>query len=280
MLPLYAKAVAPALPGIGLLPGVRRSSRDLPDLVLEHPDVRVDRDHLASYAQVCGFGLRDALPATYPHVLAFPLHMALMTDGAFPFAPMGIVHVANRIEQHRAVLSSETLDLRVHATDLRPHPKGRQFDIVTEALVDGEQVWRGVSTMLRRGGGSEPAADRGEQPDPPAGATRWRLPGDLGRSYAGVSGDRNPIHLYGVTAKAFGFPRQIAHGMWSKARCLAALQPRLPDAFEVAVDFKKPVLLPATVAFGAERDASGATTFALRDAKKGTLHLVGTTRAL
>jgi acyl dehydratase len=278
MLPLYAKAVAPAVPGLGLLPGLRRSSRDLPDLVVEHPDVRVDRDHLAAYAEVCGFGLRDALPATYPHVLAFPLHLALMTDGAFPFAPMGIVHVANRIEQHRPVLSSETLDLRVRAADLRPHPKGRQFDIVTEALVDGEPVWRGVSTMLRRGSGADPAADRGEQPDPPGGATRWRLPGDLGRSYAGVSGDRNPIHLYGVTAKAFGFPRQIAHGMWSKARCLAALQPRLPDAFEVAVDFKKPVLLPATVSFGAEQDVSGTTTFALRDAKKGTLHLVGTTR--
>jgi acyl dehydratase len=203
-----------------------------------------------------------------------------MTDGAFPFSPMGLVHVANRIEQRRPVLSSETLDLRVHAADLLPHPKGRQFDIVTEALVGGEPVWRGVSTMLRRGGGAEPAADRGEQPDPPAGATRWKLPGDLGRSYAGVSGDRNPIHLYGVTAKAFGFPRQIAHGMWSKARCLAALQPRLPDAFEVAVDFKKPVLLPATVAFGAEQDASGTTTFALRDAKKGSLHLVGTTRPL
>jgi acyl dehydratase len=280
MLPLYAKAIAPAVPGLGLLPGVRRSSRDLPDLVLDHPDVRVDRDHLAAYAEVCGFGLRDALPATYPHVLAFPLHMALMTDGAFPFAPMGIVHVANRIEQHRPVLSSETLELRVRAADLRPHPKGRQFDIVTEALVDGEPVWRGVSTMLRRGAGAEPAADRGEQPDPPAGATRWKLPGDLGRSYAGVSGDRNPIHLYGVTAKAFGFPRQIAHGMWSKARCLAALQPRLPDAFEVAVDFKKPVLLPATVSFGADHGASRTTTFALRDAKKRTLHLVGTTRPL
>ncbi|MGH3314903.1 MAG: MaoC/PaaZ C-terminal domain-containing protein, partial [Nocardioidaceae bacterium] len=158
MLPLYAKAVAPAVPGLGLLPGVRRSSRDLPDLVLEHPDVRVDRDHLTAYAEVCGFGLRDALPATYPHVLAFPLHMALMTDGGFPFAPMGIVHVANRIEQHRPVLLSETLDQRERAADLRPHPKGRQFDIVSEARVDGELVWRGVSTMLRRGGGGERTA--------------------------------------------------------------------------------------------------------------------------
>jgi acyl dehydratase len=283
LLPLYAKAVAPTVPGLGLLPGIRRGARDLPDLVLEQPGVRIDRDRLAGYAEVCGFGLRDAVPATYPHILAFPLHMALMTDGGFPFATMGLVHVANRISQYRRILSSDTLDLTVHAADLRPHPKGRQFDIVSEAAVGGEVVWRGVSTMLRRGGGGEPSA-AGESParedrPVPAGATRWRLPDDLGRRYAGVSGDRNPIHLYGVTAKAFGFPRQIAHGMWTKARCLAALQPRLPDAFEVDVEFKKPVLLPATVAFGSEQ-REGGTDFALTDAGKGTPHVVGSARPL
>jgi acyl dehydratase len=278
MLPLYAKAVAPAVPGLSLLPGVRRGARELPDLELHQPGVRIDRDRLAAYAEVCGFGLRDAVPATYPHILAFPLHMALMTDGGFPFAPMGIVHVANRIVQHRPVLAGDALDLRVRADDLRPHPKGRQFDIVSEATVDGEVVWRGVSTMLRRGGGDGAAAPREDRPVP-AGATRWRLPGDLGRRYAAVSGDRNPIHLYGATAKAFGFPRQIAHGMWSKARCVAALQPRLPDAFDVEVEFKKPILLPATVAFGVEQDSDG-TGFGLTDAKKGTPHLVGCVRSL
>jgi len=287
ILPLYAKAVAPAVPGLSLLPGVRRGGRQLPDLQLEEPGVRIEADRLAAYNDVCGFGLRDQIPATYPHILAFPLHMALMTDGAFPFAPMGLVHVANRITQHRPIRSAETLDLRVRAEALRAHPKGRQFDIVSEASVDGEVVWRDVSTMLRRGGsgdgdgdGDPGAARRPREERPvPEGATRWRLGGDLGRRYAAVSGDRNPIHLYGATAKAFGFPRQIAHGMWSKARSLAALQPRLPDAFEVDVEFRKPILLPATVAFGARPSPSG-IDFGLTDAKKGKVHLVGSARPL
>ena len=280
ILPMYARAVAPAVPGLSLLPGVRRSGKDLPDLELVEPGVRVDADRLAAYNEVCGFGLRDEIPATYPHILAFPLHMALMTDGSFPFAPMGLVHVANRISQHRPIGSAETLDLRVRAENLRPHPKGRQFDIVSEASVDGDVVWRDVSTMLRRGGGDGGGERPAREDKPvPKGATRWRLAGDLGRRYAAVSGDRNPIHLYGATAKAFGFPRQIAHGMWSKARSLAALQPRLPKEFEVDVEFKKPILLPATVAFGALHTASG-IDFGLTDAKKGTPHLVGSTRAL
>ena len=65
-----------------------------------------------------------------------------------------------------------------------------------------------------------------------------------------MSGDHNPIHLYPLTAKALGFKRQIAHGMWTKARCVAALENRLPDAVRVDVAFKKPVFLPGTVAFG------------------------------
>jgi acyl dehydratase len=284
ILPMYAKAVAPAVPGLSLLPGLRRGGKELPDLLLEQPGVQVDADRLAGYDEVCGFGLRDEIPATYPHILAFPLHMALMTDGAFPFAPMGLVHVANRISQHRPIRSTETLDLRVRAEALRAHPKGRQFDIVSEASVDGELVWRDVSTMLRRGGGDaggdgEGARQPREDRPVPQGATRWRLAGDLGRRYAAVSGDRNPIHLYRATAKAFGFPRQIAHGMWSKARSLAALQPRLPAAFEVDVEFRKPILLPATVAFGAQRSGS-AIDFGLTDARKGTPHLVGSARPL
>ena len=75
------------------------------------------------------------------------------------------------------------------------------------------------------------------------------MPGDIGRRYAAVSGDRNPIHLHGLSARLFGQQGAIAHGMWTKARCLAALQGHLPEAFTVEVAFKLPVRLPAKVAF-------------------------------
>ena len=95
----------------------------------------------------------------------------------------------------------------------------------------------------RRGRRDVPSAE-----DLPATAT-WQLPGDLGRRYGSVSGDLNPIHVHPLTARLFGFPSAIAHGMWTKARCLAALDGRLPDAFTVEVAFKRPILLPATVQF-------------------------------
>jgi hypothetical protein len=258
----YAKAVAAMVPGASKLPWVPGSGDTLPDLELER-EVRVDRDHLARYAHLCGFGLRDALPPTYPHVLAFALHEALMGDGRFPFAPAGIVHVANRIVQHRPLSLTESLTLRVTASGLQPHRRGRTFTLVTEVRVGDELAWEGFATMLKRGQGSGDAPREPELEEPPVTA-HWRVPGDLGRRYAAVSGDHNPIHLHPLTARAFGFPRAIAHGMWTKARCLAAL--RLTDALTTEVRFKKPVLLPSTVTFG---EADG--RFAVHGHLEGTL---------
>jgi acyl dehydratase len=241
---VYLKAAVGALPGAGRLPFVAGGGGPLPDLELEEHGVRAQPDRVAEYARVCGFRLRDELPPTFPHVLAFPLHMRLMTDGSFPFAPVGLVHIGNRIQARRPLRVGDELDLRVRPAE---HEAERAFTLVTEARAEGELAWREESTLFRPGGGHPP---RRLDTEAEFGfVAEWRLPGDLGRRYASVSGDRNPIHMRSLTAKAFGFPRAIAHGMWTKARCLAALEPSLPDAYEVDVEFHKPILLPGRVTF-------------------------------
>jgi acyl dehydratase len=276
-LPLYARAVAPLLPLASRLPFVAGGGGELPDLELVLEDAAADRGRLAAYAEVCGFTPGDALPATYPHVLAFPLHMALMTDGRFPYGAAGLVHVANRITQHRPIGAGEQLTLSVRAADAGPHPRGRAFTLLSQARAGGELVWEDASTMLRRGGGTgarhdhEPGADG----EPLVLGSQWHLRADLGRRYAAVSGDRNPIHLSAPTAKLLGFPRAIAHGMWTKARCLAALGGRLPEAFTVDVAFRRPILLPGRVAF-ASSAGGGAIRFAVRDPVGAHTHLEGT----
>jgi acyl dehydratase len=245
---------------------------------------------------VCGFTLGNELPSTFIHVLAFPLHLALMTDGSFPFGAVGLVHIRNRITQHRPVGLGERLSIRVRATPLEPHRRGVTFSLISEARVGQELVWEEESVNLRRGGGgsgegsvdpaarAEKSAEKGAEDELPATA-EWRLPGDLGRRYASVSGDRNPIHLHALSARLFGFPGAIAHGMWTKARSLVALESELPPAYTADVSFKRPIVLPATVAFAeaeAAADAEGAVdpgiAFAVRDARKGTPHLTGSVR--
>ena len=255
---LYGRAALGAVPGASLLPFVGGRGSTLPDLELALDAVGVDRDRLAAYCRVCGFTLRETLPATYPHILAFPLQMRLMADGGFPFPLLGLVHLDNSITQHRPIGTGEALDLTVRAEDLRPHPKGRAFSLIAEARSAGELVWEETGTILRRGGG-DPEASWGEElepvPEDAPAISEWSLDGGLGRRYGSASGDRNPIHMHALSAKAFGFPRAIAHGMWTKARCLAQLEGRTPDAFTVRTRFLKPILLPAKVRFAVDERA-------------------------
>ncbi|MFI6782498.1 MaoC/PaaZ C-terminal domain-containing protein [Micromonospora sp. NPDC050276] len=265
---LYRRALLGALPGLG---GGRRGS-GLPGVELAVGGMTVDRARLADYDRVCGFRLTDRLPGTFPHVMGFPLTLRLMTAPGFPIPLTGVVHVGNRITVHRPITADETLDFTTYAENLRPHDRGRQVDVVLVGSVDGEEVWRGVSTYLGREG-KPGGRDRGERPAAPAATARWRVEPRVGTEYARVSGDHNPIHTSRLGARLFGFHRPIAHGMWSKARCLAALENRLPDAYTVEVGFKLPVPLPSTVSFALLPDGG----FALHDSR-GRPHLAGLVR--
>jgi acyl dehydratase len=273
----------PSMPGLGpsyraaALGALRRSRpAAVADVELRLAEAAIDVDHLAAYDRVCGFRLTDVLPPTYPHVLAFPLAMALMARRDFPFPLIGLVHIANRIEMLAPLRVTDRPDLRVRASALGPHPRGRQLDVVTEAHIDGECVWREHSTYLHRGSGKKAEkSGRSVATSPASGSAKWSIPASVGRNYARVSGDRNPIHTSRLGARVLGFPRRIAHGMWSAARCLAALEGRLPDPATIEISFQRPLLLPGTAALTSTRAGSG-WRLVLTDPKTGRTHVTAT----
>jgi acyl dehydratase len=270
---LYAKAAVTTRGRGGVLPDGRFARKG----------VQVDPTHLVAYTRVCGLPLNGVLPATYPHMLTFPLQMALMSDRSFPLALPGLVHVRNRIEVLRPIGADALLNLEVWAENFAAHRSGAAVDLCATASAGGEQVWRSRSTYLSRGATAPEGAPEADT-EVPVGelervATTWRIPDDAGRRYAKVSGDVNPIHLYGLTAKAFGFKRAIAHGMWVKARVLGALANRLPDAMAVDVGFRKPLFLPSTVTLSTAQRGGG-WDFAVRNATSDTEHVLGTIRPL
>ncbi len=273
LLGLYARSLAGTLhhPGAG---------QEIPALQLTLRGARADPENLDRYRRLCGAG-EGPLPGAYPHLLAFPLHLELMSDRSFPFSPVGLVHIENRLRVHRPIDPDERLDMHVRATQLEPHEKGLRFTILTEARVAGELVWVENSTMLRRGQGSP---RRRERPAPTVDASSehsepWTLPAGLGRRYASVSGDRNPIHLSRASARLFGFPRAIAHGMWTLGRSLGALRHLLGDAYTVNVSFRRPIALPGRVIFS-HREQEPGLVFAVRSATQaGQLHMNGSVSA-
>lgn len=270
----YARAAFGALPFVK--PSGRRS---LPKETLALSGLRVDPDNLAAYAKVCGLRFGDTLPITYPFTLVFPTVMRLLTSREFPFPAIGSVHTDNTIEQLRPISVSEPLDLRVHAENLRPHSKGTQVDLVSEVSVGRELVWRQVSTFLKMHPTGAPKDAKAEHKDevPPRPTRTLRVDQKIISRYAAVSGDRNPIHVSSLGAKAFGFPSTIAHGMWSAAAALQPLEGRVADAVTYTVRFGKPIVLPATVNLYADRTAEG-WDLSLKNPKKGYPHLSATLR--
>ena len=251
--PLFAKAVIPSLD---------RGPARIPDETALVRGVTQDLDRLADYDRVCGFNLSEAVPPTWLHVLTFPLHVELLSGKESTVRLVGVVHVSNRMRQHRPVMVAETLDVSVRATNLRPHKRGALLDLVGEVRVGGELVWDGVSTYLAPGAtvAGEPERIDREEYVPATPIAKWRLPADLGRQYRRVSRDPNPIHTNALAARAFGFKRPIIHGMWTHARLLAALQPRLPDAYTIEVGFARPILLPGAVGAWWRREDVGPST--------------------
>ncbi|WP_250458415.1 MaoC family dehydratase [Microbulbifer litoralis] len=245
---------------------------------------RVDARALRAYREVCGFPAADSLPATYPFVLAAPLHMELLVSDTFPLPVMGLVHLRNSISQLRPIGSREKLDIECTLSGPRPAARGLEFDLYTGVFAAGERVWECVTTMLRRDttrrAGRRPEARRKTAGFEPDSVIDWSVPANTGRRYARVSGDSNPIHLSALTARLFGFRRAIAHGMWTKARCLAQLDSLLPrDAFRVSVEFKQPVFLPGGVQFQ-HRRGGDVIEFSVRDGAGRKPHLSGSVAPL
>ena len=240
----------------------------VPERTLVVEDVRVDRARLAAYQRLTGYAVEDTLPQPYPWVLAFPVQNALMARRDFPVPLPGLVHLGNHVTTHRRLDAGDPLTLSATAGALRPHKRGRTVAVRLEARVGDELVWECDSLYLSRGSGTPDAPRAQARPELPPGpaVARWRLPEDLGRSYAGVSGDVNPIHLYGLSAKAMGFPRQIAHGMWTYARTLASLGRTSLGPSTSRVWFTKPVFLPSTVELVVDRTGP-VVTAGLRSSK-------------
>ena len=264
---------------IGSLPLIPRGDR-LPDRALTVDDVAIDRANVAAYTAITGLRYGDAVPLTYPFVLTYPAVMELVTGFDFPFAAIGAVHTENRIIRHRPIAVTDTVGISTHAENLREHRKGLLVDVVSRVSVGNEPAWDQVTTFLHQQHTSlsdEPGPEPPKAPklSPPDAILRI-TPRQI-RRYSSIGADRNPIHTSRLGARLFGFPKPIAHGMFSAAAVLTNIEGQLPDAVSYTVKFGKPVFLPSSLGLYVDRVAQG-WDITLRDMAKGHPHLTGSVR--
>ena len=266
--PMMLRAALSRKPGL-------RNGETIPRFEASMGGVKVSQ--LSHYQSICGFSQSNIVPIPMPQVIAAPLHVAVLTHRLFPIPVLGVIHVSNRIIQERPIRVDEVLDVSVWIEGHRQARKGGEADLVTEVRVDGVKVWESIATLL-----STAAKGHGQKSDPPTvpnpTPTRtavWTMPSNLGRRYGRIAGDKNPIHLWPITAKLFGFKRHIIHGMWSLGRAMSELDDDIGHGrVQVDVSFKRPVFLPGTATFSAGPHNDG-IAFRLNNPQTDKVHLFG-----
>ncbi len=277
-----APALLPAYLKILLSRKPRVAVGGIPRIEALLSDFRINRSHLERYRQVCAERASAEVPIAYAHTLATPLHLAMLASEAFPLNLLGVVHVRNRIVQKRPLRADDTGEIRAYIEPDRMTSRGQELRMQTDVRIGGEGIWSETSTLLSRSSEQRPVRAAGPSTSdfemPPrehARTDRFAVPAATGRQYARVSGDFNPIHMADFLARMFGFRRAIAHGMWSLARCAAAIGPAAfarPCALDAA--FKLPIAFPANVILESW-SVNGSFGLVLRDARGARAHLLG-----
>jgi len=215
----------------------------------------IDAGELRRYNALLGFA-SDALPVTFYYLLVQRAHLGTLLAPAFPFRIAGMVHVENTITEQRALAAGSPLELVTTVRIEPPTENGARYcELHTAGMQAGEVVFECHSRYLavrgqrRTGQGSQPPAAAAATLDGQASLLgSWTLARSAGRAYASVSGDWNPIHLWGWTARLMGMKEPIIHGMHTVGKACAMLEQHSGRRVaSISARFKAPVALGAQV---------------------------------
>ena len=203
----------------------------------------LDAAHLAQFRAELGYSARGAeVPLAYHYLAVQRAQLAYMLRPTFPHPVVGLIHAAQRWQRLGPWDPARTGELRLQA---KPGTRAGALTLLVGLWQDGSLRLQTESDYLARIGKPPLRARRVEASPTEPSLARWPLEAGAGRRYARLSGDWNPIHLWSWSAKLFGLPGPLIHGLHSAARCEALLSERAGRPLQsLRVRFTQPLLLP------------------------------------
>lgn len=229
-LPFYVKAVL----------GRRqyKEGQPLPGTRIEWTNFEFPSAAVQSYARICSWpwGGQELL-LLFPHSYFGPLHLKMLTDDNFPLRVLGGVHLRNHVIQRRPLLLQQRYDATLFFTESRRRPQGLEVDFKTEIRQGSALVWESITTFLFRRkfkaeDAENPRSDQLQNLQDSVPKASFPVPMLTGKQFGWITKDINPIHMSRYLAKAFGFERDLCHGMWALSRSLPLVG---------TVDWQKPL---------------------------------------
>ncbi|MEG3766170.1 MaoC/PaaZ C-terminal domain-containing protein [Alteromonas sp. 14N.309.X.WAT.G.H12] len=246
----------------------------------------LDATQYQQFCQLTDWDNMDIVHPCFLQAVSLPMHMACLSHKRSPFPLLGLIHRSNRIQQFGPLDIQAPFHFSVGFEGITAHKLGWDIHMYTRVMQAEVPCYEASSTYLVRAraphtGGKIPRKEHGKTFQDESLSEKYvfkaalSAPSNMGRRYAKVSKDANPIHLYAATARLFGFPQAIAHGMWTLSYCVSQFE--VADRVKhisVQCDFKKPLLLPGNAKLLAYEE-NGETHFSLINDEGGSAHING-----
>ncbi len=251
----------------------------IPNIVVRKSEFNFSKSKIDYFTDLVGFKKDSTLvPSLYIHLLGFNLQSFLILHKDFPFPAMGMVHISNKVIQHRPFTLNEIDKVEAYFENPKKHNRGVVFTVVSKVFdKNGVVIGENHAEQLKIIGKGESSGIKKQFEALTGKSFNWEFESNIGRRFSTISGDINPIHLFPITAKLFGFKRHIAHGMYSCSRALATIDKELSNvnSYEYYTEFKQPIFLPGNGVFTISKKSDQELTFELVNAEKNKPHVNG-----
>mgnify|MGYP000170239714 CR=1 FL=1 len=247
----------PGLPTLYLKAGIKRNAKQLkslPELSLTVSGFKINRKQLSNYLNTFEYESTKLLPAPFLYLATQAIQLYMLTLPEFPLSPAGLVHLGVRFEQTKELSPEWQGNVVMSIINQRRSRKGLVLDIESRFENNAGIVCLTItSTYLARAvkvrhDGSLPKLVCFDETQLNGGRifeSGFSVGRHAGKLYARLSGDYNPIHLYGWSAKLFGFKRPIIHGLYMVSKAYSELYKQHKELpLEGLFQFKSPLYLP------------------------------------
>jgi len=217
-LPALSKLIFPAY--LTITRGTKIGNKDIV-IQEEFSNISLDLDNLKAYRQY--FDFKSKLPLTYIYIIAQRALLHLMLHKDFTIAVPGIVHISNEILLNPEFSVNEEFEIK--SSIYVPVKEGSLFPTaIIQFYQNGIEVAKNVSNYIAKRKSTQKRSKREVNESTfgvPSFNENWFVKKSVGKSYAHLSNDKNPIHTSKLFAKIVGFKRPIAHGWFSVSRSVS-----------------------------------------------------------